>query len=179
MRKRFVHDLDKRYLVVSGEHAEESPGRAKYLAFEKYRADNRTGKRAYRYIDHLRIVHQDSEKEVWERMKRWNVNPHPAYHVGLGRTSCKFCIFANADQWATMREFDHKGFKKVLDYEKQFNLSINRSGSFIDKIADTGNILDVPEGYFDIANSFEYHEPIIVSSWKLPSGAFMCTGGAI
>lgn len=179
MRKRFIHNPDKRYLVISGERAEESPGRAKYKAFEKYRADNRTGKRAYRYIDHLRIAHQDDEKEVWERMKRWKINPHPAYIIGLGRTSCKFCIFANSDQWATMREYDYKGFKKVLDYEKQFNLSIDRGGSFIDAIADKGTVLDVPEGYFDIANSFEYNEPIIVNSWELPSGAFRGTGGAI
>jgi len=179
VRKRFDFNGDKKYLVVSGERAEESPNRAKYLSFEKYRADNRNGKSAKRYIDHLRIAHQDTEVEVWERMKRWKVNPHPAYHIGLGRTSCKFCIFANEDQWATLREYDPSGFQKVLNYEKQFNLSINRDGSFIDKIADKGKIFDVPEGYFDIANSTEYREPIIVDSWTLPLGAFKVIGGAI
>ncbi len=177
VRRRFEFD-DKKYLILSGERAQESPMRAKYLPFEKYRADNREGKRAYRYIDHLRIAHQDSEQEVWERMARWSVQPHPAYVIGLGRTSCKFCIFADASQWATMREYDPVGFARILQYEKQFNHSIDRGGSFIDKIADKGEILAVPEGYFDIANSVEYTQPIIVNSWELPLGAFKGTGGA-
>jgi len=179
VRRRFDFENGKKVLVLSGERAQESPARAKYLSFEKYRADNRDGKRVPRFIDHLRIAHQDSEKEVWDRMKNWKIQPHPAYIVGLGRTSCKFCVFANPSQWATMREYDPVGFQRILSYEKQFNHSIDRGGSFIDKIADTGEILQVPKGAFDIANSTEYKLPIITNTWELPLGAFRGTGGAV
>jgi len=182
VRRRFFYDggdgsAERKILVISGERAEESSHRATYSKFERYRADNRDGKRAVRYIDHLRIVHQDKEQEIWDIMQRHSVRPHPAYRAGMSRTSCQFCIFSSADQWATMREYDPEGFAKILEYEKKFNLAINRSGSFIDKIADNGNIYDVEDGIFDIINNPIYTEDIIVSQWELPKGAYKGSEG--
>lgn len=65
-------------LVVTGERAEESPSRAHYKVFEPNRADNRYGQKRKRHIDHWRPVHGWDEARVWEIMKRYKVNPHPA-----------------------------------------------------------------------------------------------------
>lgn len=84
-------------LVVTGERAEESASRAHYEPFEPDRADNRNGLKVQRFIDHARPVHSWKEAQVWEIMERYKVNPHPAYWLGWGRTSCRNCIFNNAN----------------------------------------------------------------------------------
>jgi len=89
-------------LVVTGERAEESASRAKYKTLEPHKSDLRDGKRYTRHVDQYRPVHGWSEQEVWDILKRFRINPHPAYKLGFGRTSCAFCIFGNDDQWATL-----------------------------------------------------------------------------
>ncbi len=102
-QERFNHT---KTLTISGERAEESPGRAKYKVFEKDRTDNRgkwvsqlapyehlpemvfKASKSGRHVDRWRPVHQWSEAKVWEIIKRWSINPHPAYHLGWGRVSC-------------------------------------------------------------------------------------------
>lgn len=102
-QKRFN---DSRTLTISGERAEESPARAKYETFESDRADNRgkwiTQLNAYehlpqmvfkpskskRHVDRWRPIHGWSEAEVWAIIKKYRVNPHPAYWLGWGRVSC-------------------------------------------------------------------------------------------
>lgn len=102
-QNRFNHT---KTLTVSGERGEESPGRAKYQTFEADRTDNR-GKwvsqlkpyehlpemelkvsKSTRHVDRWRPVHTWAEKEIWEIIKRWCINPHPAYRLGWGRVSC-------------------------------------------------------------------------------------------
>lgn len=80
---RFDHS---RTLVISGERAEESPARSKYKEFEPDRADNRDGKKA-RLVDRWRPIHKWPEKEVWQIIRRFKINPHPAYWLGWGRVS--------------------------------------------------------------------------------------------
>lgn len=74
-------------LVISGERAEESPARSKYKEFEPDRADNRSGKKG-RLVDRWRPIHKWSEADVWAIIERFDINPHPAYHLGWGRVSC-------------------------------------------------------------------------------------------
>lgn len=89
-----------RTLFVTGERAEESASRARYESFEPHRSDSRTGRKA-RHVDQWRPVHSWSERDVWDIIKRWRVNPHPAYRLGWGRVSCAACIFGSPDQWAS------------------------------------------------------------------------------
>lgn len=170
------------YLIISGERAEESPARAKYKSFERYRAGNQhvDNRRIKRNLDHFRSVHQYKEDRVWDMLKAYGINPHPAYHCGFGRTSCMTCIFGSPNQWATIRAYVPERFEKVLMYEKRFGRTIHMDGkSFIDILADKGRIYTVEEGYFDIANAKEYTQPIIVNNWQYPSGAFGENCGAI
>ena len=88
-QERFNHS---RTLVLTGERAEESPGRAKYQSFEPHRTDNRIGK-SRRWVDHARPVLYWRTQEVWEIIKKHRITAHPAYYLGFGRSSCALCIF--------------------------------------------------------------------------------------
>lgn len=56
--------MNSRTLVVTGERAEESPGRARYSTFEPHRKDLRHNRSKARHIDHWRPVHAWSEERV-------------------------------------------------------------------------------------------------------------------
>lgn len=182
LRKQLRFADGRSYLVITGERAQESAARAKYKSWEQHRVgnQNKSNRRVTRNIDHYRSVHTFKEDRVWDMLKSYGVNPHPAYHVGFGRTSCMLCIFGSANQWATIREYAPQRFLKILEYERSFNHTINMDGkSFIDTLADRGSLYEVEEGYFEIANAREYNEPIIVNNWQYPSGAFGENCGAI
>lgn len=93
---------DTRTLFITGERATESAARSNYKTFEPHRADLRDGK-SRRHIDHWRPVHAWDEAQVWNVIKKYRVNPHPAYKLGWGRVSCCTCIFGSPDQWASVR----------------------------------------------------------------------------
>lgn len=166
---------NKRTLVITGERAEESSARAAYLTFEPHRTDLRNGK-DQRHVDHWRPVHGWSERRVWEIIEKWKVNPHPAYHLGWGRTSCKSCIFGNKDQWATIRTHMPDSFERIANYEQEFKVTIHRSKS-VSELADQGTSYPCSFEMLQIATSREYNEPIFVENWKLPAGAFKECGG--
>lgn len=66
-----------RTLFITGERATESAARSQYKTFDPHRADLRDG-RSRRHIDHWRPVHAWDEAQVWELIKKYRVNPHPA-----------------------------------------------------------------------------------------------------
>lgn len=136
-----------------------------------------------RFIDHFRPVHGLKEAEVWELLKKYRVNPHPAYRIGFGRVSCMKCIFGNADQWATVGELDGEGITRVAAYEAQFGKTISRSKLGVDALAGRGKSYLTQEmrekGTDRLAMREEFAEEIIVpeGSWVLPAGAFRHCGG--
>lgn len=167
-QERFTQN---KYLVITGERAEESKARAKYKVFEPHRTDNRAGKRIKRHIDHWRPVHAWPESQVWDIIKRWKITPHPSYFCGFGRCSCLSCIFGSANQWATIRKYANAHFNRIADYERQFGVTIQRKLSVIE-LADKGVAYDIDPKWLKIAFSTEYNEPIFQSSWELPAGAY-------
>lgn len=172
LRKQIRFTDGRKYLVITGERAEESASRANYAMFERHRADNRGGKRVNRHIDHYRLVHPWSESQVWAIIKNYGVNPHPAYYCGWGRTSCMTCIFGSPNQFATIRKFAPERFENIAILESEFGVSIKRN-AFLHAIADTGTPYDIEPIYWEIANSKEYTQPIFLGNhWTLPSGAF-------
>lgn len=163
--------VGKRTLVITGERAEESVSRGHYSYFEKNRSDLRDGKKYQRHIDHIRPVHRWSEKQVWDIMKKYKINPHPAYWLGFGRCSCMTCIFGSKNQWATIKKMASKSFNRIAEYEKEFDLTIHREHS-VDKLAKMGVPYDYDEKWAKIAMSKEYSEQIILDAWFLPPGAY-------
>lgn len=163
----------KRTLVITGERAEESSNRAKYKTFEPHRTDLRSGLKVWRHVDHWRPVHAWTEAEVWEIIRKHRVAVHPAYHLGWGRTSCRTCIFGNADQWATIRTYMPDAFEPIATYERQFKVTIHRTRT-VNEQADLGMPYPCTFEMLQIAESHEYLGPIFLpeGQWKLPIGAF-------
>lgn len=163
--------LTGKTLVVTGERAEESAARARYCSYEPHRTDNRDGARIKRHVDQWRPVHAWKEQEVWDIMRRWRVNPHPAYHLGWGRTSCRNCIFGSSRQWATIRMYMPESFKRIADYEREFGSTIHRTQT-VNQSADKGTPYECDARWLAIAESTTFDEPILVDDWVLPKGAF-------
>lgn len=166
--------LGRRTLVITGERAEESSSRAKYLAFEPDRTDNRSGRPgARRHVDHWRPVHAWTEQQVWALIEKHRINPHPAYRLGFGRVSCAGCIFGNADQFASHRVVNPEKFQRQATYEGLSGKTIKRKVSLV-VLADSGRPYEMNERDIAAARSETFNEPIILEegAWKLPRGAF-------
>lgn len=163
-------------LIVTGERAEESPSRAKYAEFCHHVQDNRNGKKSSRYLDHWRAVHHWKEAEVWAIMERHGVNPHYAYKIGYSRCSCSGCVFIANDNWATLKFVAPAQFAQIAKHEADFGVTIHRTLD-VNQRAERGTVMPDAQRYRQLAMSREYLEPIRVSDWKLPAGAFKGNGG--
>jgi len=73
-----------------GLRAEESPARAKRLAWQLDSAASNGRRTVYQWLP----IHGWSTEQVWERIRASGVPHHPAYDLGMPRLSCCFCIFA-------------------------------------------------------------------------------------
>jgi 3'-phosphoadenosine 5'-phosphosulfate sulfotransferase (PAPS reductase)/FAD synthetase len=167
-----------RTLFITGERAEESANRARYERIEPHDADLRDGTRTTRYIDHGRPILDWSEEAVWEILKRWAINPHPAYRLGWGRCSCLFCIFGNADQFASAAAVDPEGAEQIAEYEEEFGATIKRERSVPD-LVEEGTPYDMDPADMEAAMSETFDEPAMVEDWTLPDGAFGDTAGPV
>lgn len=170
--------LEGKTLVLTGERAQESAARARYHTFERHRADNREGARVKRWIDAWRPVHSWPEEDVWAILRRHGVNPHPAYHLGLSRTSCMCCIFGSPNQWALLRQHMRPRFDRIAHYEARFGVTIRR-GATVHETADKGQAWEPDANWLAQAMAVEFAQPIRLSAeaWQLPVGAFGETGG--
>jgi 3'-phosphoadenosine 5'-phosphosulfate sulfotransferase (PAPS reductase)/FAD synthetase len=164
-------------LVLTGERAEESSARAKYKTFEPHRSDNRHGKLTPRFVDHWRPVHQWTETKVWEVIERYRVNPHPAYHLGWGRTSCAMCIFGSAKQFASASVVLPQQFERVVAYEREFGVTIKRNATIQSLVSAQETVYVMSAHWVAVARSTEFNEPIVVKHWTLPQGAFGDSSG--
>jgi 3'-phosphoadenosine 5'-phosphosulfate sulfotransferase (PAPS reductase)/FAD synthetase len=162
-----------RTLFVTGERAEESPGRARYKTLEKHRSDARDGNLG-RHIDQWRPVHAWTEQQVWDVIEKYRVNPHPAYQLGWGRVSCAACIFGSKDQFASLRAVNPAQFHEVSGHEAAFGLTIKRKVS-LPVLADSGvPYVTITQELTALATSHTFDAPAILpeGEWKLPAGAF-------
>jgi 3'-phosphoadenosine 5'-phosphosulfate sulfotransferase (PAPS reductase)/FAD synthetase len=163
----------KKILIVSGERAEESAARACYATFEPDASDNRRGRKP-RHIDRARPILHWTEKEVWAIMERHSVNPHPCYHLGWGRCSCRGCIFGNANQFASLAQVDPEGTANLIATESALGCTIKRKGDMGSLIQKGTPYEAIQKDMAAIAMSQHYTLPIILPAgeWKLPAGAF-------
>lgn len=163
---------NNRTLFITGERAAESAARSQYKTFEPHRADLRNGK-SRRHIDHWRPVHSWSETQVWDIIKKYKVNPHPAYKLGWGRVSCCTCIFGSPDQWASVRALSPERFEKIAQYERSFDTTISRTQDVV-ALADKGVAYAATKNATLVQEAFDsnWDYPVFVDDWQLPSGAF-------
>lgn len=173
--------LDGRTLVVTGERADESPGRARYLTFEAHRTATGGGRAPARQVDHWRPIHGWPEAEVWRLIERFGVTPHLAYQLGWGRLSCRACIFGSPNQWATIRALFPDQFRQIAAREAASGLTIQRSASVV-ALADRGRPYPAALARPDFvaqAEAADWRLPVISRPWSLPAGAFGEAAGPV
>jgi 3'-phosphoadenosine 5'-phosphosulfate sulfotransferase (PAPS reductase)/FAD synthetase len=163
-----------RFLIVTGERAQESSNRAKYKVSEPHRTNNRK-----RHVTQWRPVLHWDEATVWEVIERHRVRSHPAYDIGLSRVSCMCCIFSSPKQWATIKVIAPEQFKKIVQYEQDFGVTIRRNES-VTQAASSCDALFVSDELRNLAMSEKFTLPVIVGKneeWTMPKGAFgECSG---
>lgn len=163
----------KRTLFVTGERAEESSSRARYKVLEPHRSDLRHGRpQNRRHVDQWRPVHSWNEARVWEIIARHCINPHPAYRLGWGRVSCAACIFGSANQWASLLAVNPGQFARVAAYERSFGVTIKRKLNVVQEAAKGRPYAGMSDKDKRAALSPRFDEPVVVSDWALPAGAF-------
>ena len=164
-----------RTLVVTGERGEESSARAKYKDQENHRC-HRLGTKVSRHVEHYRPVLDWKEELVWDIIQKYNVRVHPAYYLGFSRVSCQFCIFGNADQFASARYLDPERGDLLADLEDDFGVTLKRKKTLRD-LYGTGDIypalLEDAENE-KLSQSSIFYKQIIMpeGTWYLPAGAF-------
>ena len=187
---------DKRFtnaniIIVSGERRAESVARSLYIEFETYGSYTKTRKAIS-----WRAIASWSEKQVWDVIKKYKVQPHPCYELGWGRCSCQLCIFGQRNTWASLMEIAPEKVNRIASIEKEightlYNIKDPSDNNPDPKLRKNLNVIETfkkpsknaPEGgisfvgkeskdkWLDQANG-EFTKPIIVSEWKLPKGAF-------
>lgn len=166
--------FDGTTVFVTGERAEESANRSRYLTWEKHRTWS-----SKRDTWHWRPIKSWPEAHVWAAVRELGVYPHPAYWAGWGRVSCATCIFGSPDQWASLRLLAPEKFEAVLAYERQFGKTINRKLN-VEQQADKGTPYaalrkDESELRFHkkwCLEPWPAHARTLVYPWHLPDGAF-------
>lgn len=162
-------------LTLSGERGEESAARGKYKVLEPDRADNRNGKRVVRYVDRFRPIKDWTEEMVWNIIEKHRVRVHPAYYLGWGRVSCLFCIFGNANQWASANVVKPCQGLKISTYEKEFGTTIKRKESVEELISKGIPYESITPELLEIARGLTYSLSVILPEnepWILPKGAY-------
>lgn len=157
----------KNTCVVSGERAEESKARSRYMILEPDRADSKS-----RYVDRWRPVHGWCEAEVWDIIRRWKVRVHPCYYMGWSRCSCKFCIFGNADQFASAAKVSPVIATTMCSLEDSFGHTMKRGVSLRSLMAKGSPYGEITNDLILVATSRKYELPITMEDWFLPAGAF-------
>lgn len=164
-----------RVCILSGERGEESAARAKYEILERDRSDLRDGKKFQRYVDRHRPIRDWTEQQVWEIIERYRVRVHPCYYLGWSRCSCKFCIFGNANQFASAYAISPKQGDEIMMYEDSFGVTIKRKTSLRDLIVNGTPYNNITHELAVLATSQVYDQQIIIpenEQWILPAGAY-------
>lgn len=99
--------------------------------------------------------------------------------MGWGRVSCKFCIFGNANQFASANYISPKQGSEIINFENLFGITIKRNMD-IQMLINNGNIYKhITDELKKIATSYTYKLSIFMDEWLLPSGAYGENCGAV
>lgn len=159
-------------LLISGERGEESKARSNYAILEPDRSDLRNGKKFQRHVDHYRPIRDCKESEVWALIEKYKVVVHPCYYMGWGRCSCKFCIFGNADQFASAFDVSPKQGNVLTAWEEVFDTTIKRDCS-LKVLVQRGKVYaHITPELKALATSHTYYGEILTDNWTLPAGAY-------
>ena len=160
-------------LIVSGERRGESKGRSKYTEMEIHRTN--AEKKAHRTVHQWRPVIDYSEKDVWEVLKRHNVNPHPCYRAGWNRCSCAMCIFSTPKLFAGIKELYPEEFELLKQDERILGFTLDNKCDLETFISGTKSCLyhgDEDAIHSLVTGEFTTDDVYVNDSWMYPAGAF-------
>lgn len=158
-------------VVLTGERRSESSSRSKYNQVQYYMQPTK-----YRTVYQYRAIIDYSEEEVWSKIAKYKIRPHPAYLLGFSRVSCRACIFSSSNQWATIQRDYPAQFKEISGLERSLNHTIDNHHS-IEQLAQKGTAYPQNADLIKIATSHEYKLNIYDPDWKIPIGAFQGSSG--
>lgn len=163
----------KKILIVSGERRGESAGRSKYNEMEVHRTN--AEKRSHRIVHQWRPVIDYSEKDVWEILKRHNVNPHPCYRLGWNRCSCAMCIFSTPPLFAGIKELFPDEYAALRKDEEILGFTLDNKKN-LDKFIENAKSCVFhgdPEAMRSIlTGEFPTKDIFVKGKWLYPAGAF-------
>lgn len=171
--KRAINNSDRlkegNFLVLTGERRQESKNRANYEIFEQH-----SSKTKNRNIWTWRCVLDWTEKEVWEIIEKYRVQPHPCYELGYPRCSCMTCIFLSPSLWANTASLSPSTVDKFESAEEEFDFTLHDKKKIRDYISkgSTNFTESALLRWKDEALNV-FQSPIIVDNWKMPPGAFI------
>lgn len=160
-------------LVVSGERRGESKGRSKYNEMEIHRTN--AEKKAHRLVHQWRPVIDYSERDVWEVLKRHNVNPHPCYRAGWNRCSCAMCIFSTPTLFAGIKELYPEEFEFLKRDERILGFTLDNKCDLETFIAGAKSCVyrgDEAAIHSLVTGEFTPDDVYVKGEWKYPAGAF-------
>lgn len=166
-----------RVLVVTGERREESSNRAKYHEAELHACNSKT-----RIVHAWRGVIDESEQEVWERIRKYKIMPAPPYFIGYSRLSCMTCIFLGPDHWRILKEIAPDRFERIAQKEEELNHTIDQKRDVRAK-ACAGTLRRMPDDprlsrWIEMALSENFSvDDVVMEEWEFPAGAFGSGGG--
>lgn len=169
---------DIKLLIVSGERRGESVGRSKYNEIEIHRT-NAVSKN-HRTVHQWRPVIDYSEKDIWEVLKRHNVNPHPCYRVGWNRCSCAMCIFSTPKLFAGIRELYPEEYALLCQDEKILGFTLDNHYDLETYIGSADSCVyhgDKEALHNLITGEFSVESVYVKGQWKYPAGAFHGAAG--
>lgn len=131
-------------LYVFGFRKDESPARAKKLAWEVNKQLTTKSRTVINYLP----IHDWSTKEVWECIKSNGLPYHQAYNLGMPRLSCVFCIFSPFEALVVAGKANPELLNEYVAVEDEIGhtfttkFSLRQVKEFIESGAEIGEIKD-------------------------------------
>lgn len=164
-------EKELKVLIVSGERRGESAGRTKYNEMEMHKA---ASTRKHRIYHTWRPVIEWSEKDVWEIIKRWKINPSPCYSCGWNRMSCMMCIFSQPSHWRGIEELFPEEVEKVISDEKRLGFTLDNKVDLTTFMGEAQSCVvhSNPKALKQLVTGEFGVEDVFCDNWEYPAGAF-------
>lgn len=161
-------DNGNKILVLTGERRRESRARSKYSEYQDHSTNCKSRK-----VIHWRPIIDFSEKQVWNIIERYKVQPHPAYMLGWSRCSCQLCIFSSPNTWASIYELSPQKVEQIALIEKDIEHTLYNGLYIMSKVRKGKSFLTTKNKarWADEALT-TFKSNIFVEQWTQPQGAY-------
>lgn len=159
-----------KFVICTGERAQESTKRASYKYWQAHTTNTKKGRNCIQW----RPILDRKENQVWERMKRHRIQPHPCYELGWSRCSCQTCIFGSANVWASIQAISPEKIDRIEQLEQQLGHTLYHGMPIRVKASLGTSFVNASTELINQATQ-NFTLPIILpqgKEWQLPKGAF-------